>query len=211
MDFLDLIYGNFNKVLKIFIEGPKHFLLTLLIFIIYLGNQLGFVTYPGKNIMIILLIISFLMNRKTISALIYVRKFIKYFKLIKSGIKNKEEFKMAYLYYYWFCLDDNLKILKPGIELAYSILNLNFHFILNSIEVNVTKEKQDDLHHREELTFISFICVLCDLVNSYDVRQHYANAPKLIDKLKQIYFEDFLNKIFIECYNDGKGLFEISA
>jgi hypothetical protein len=205
MDFPDLIYDNFNKIIKIFIEGPKHFLLILFIFIIYLANRFGFLIYPGKDIMFVLLIVSFLVNRKTISALMYVIKFKKYFKILNSGIKTKKDFKIAYSYYYWFCLDNNLKILKPGIGLAYTILNLYYCLILNSIEINVTTGKEDDLHHREELNFISFICVLCDLVSSYDVRQHYLDAPKLTDKLRQIYFDNFLIKIFMECYSDGKG------
>lgn len=205
MDIWDLIYRNFNRYIKNFIDGPRHFLVVFTLFIIFLLNQFEILHYPGKNIMMPLVLASFFISRKSMLSAIYLFEFIKFYKIVNQNVNTKQQFKQAYSYYFWFCNSKNLEKMKTGIELTYSLLNFYFNLKLNSIEVNVTNGEEEDFCHREDLIFISFVTVVCDFISSYDVKKHYILLKKLEDSLNEIHFEDFLRKMIIDCYNDGKG------
>lgn len=98
MDIWDLIYGNFNRFIKNFIDGPRHFLVVFTLFIIFLLNQFEILQYPGKNIMIPLVIASFFISRKSMLSAIYFFEFIKFYKFIKQNVNTKQQFKQAYSY-----------------------------------------------------------------------------------------------------------------
>ncbi len=138
-----------------------------------------------------------------IYGIIYYLKFMQFYKLLYSKINTKEDFKKAFLYYSWFCSAENLKKMNTGIYVGFHILNLHFNNLLNSTQINITPSKEEDFSHRDYMTVIPFICLACDLVSSYNRKQHQDIGKNLEKDLGDIQLEKVYYRIVRDCFIDG--------
>lgn len=207
----DYVVGFIKKIIdwKICILFLSFFLLMVLLL-----TKLSFIRYSEfKYVAFIGITISPFLSRKLFWGGFYFFQFNGFITLLTSKINTKDDFRKAWSYYCRICYTDNLKrMLSGGIYLKYYFLGLKFNHLLKSFQINLTKGKLQDISFQEDLKFIVFVYHVCDFASSYDVRQHDVIASKLIEKpLCQISFENILNQIIKDCYNDGRGFLSTLA